>query len=64
MRWFSLSLSVADLSSLGASLAPCFRFDTPLIKPDVRIDASGSNCQSNRHQKYHQRKLIYILQKA
>ena len=38
VRWFRWSLSVADPSSVGASLAPpCFRFHTPLIEPDVRI---------------------------
>jgi len=38
-RWFRCSLSVADLSSVGASRAePCFRLHTPLIEPDVRND--------------------------
>ena len=37
-RWFRWSLSVADPSAVGASLAPpCFRFYTPLIEADVRI---------------------------
>ena len=36
-RWFRLNLSVAALSSVGASIAgPCFRLHTPLIEPDVR----------------------------
>jgi len=38
------------LSSVGASLAlPCFRFHTPLNRPDVRFAASGSSEKNSRN---------------